>query len=60
MLILTRRIGESLRIGEDIQVVVLAIAGNQVKLGIAAPKDVLILREEIAPRPMNEGEGEIS
>lgn len=47
MLILTRRIGESLIIGDDIEVVVLGIQGNQIRLGVKAPEDVTILREEL-------------
>ncbi len=47
MLILTRRTGEALIIGDDIEVTVLSVNGNQVKIGIDAPKDVEILREEL-------------
>lgn len=47
MLILSRSIGESLMIGDDIEVVVLGNQGDQVRLGIRAPEDVLILREEL-------------
>lgn len=47
MLILTRRIGESLRIGDDVSVSALGIGGNQVRLGIKAPKEVPVHREEI-------------
>ncbi len=47
MLILTRRIGESLRIGENIAVEVLGIKGNQVRIGITAPETVPVHREEI-------------
>lgn len=50
MLILTRRHGESVRIGDDITVTVVELTGNQIRLGIAAPKDVLILREELTQR----------
>ena len=48
MLILTRRIGESLKIGPDITVVVMGLKGTQVRIGIEAPRDVAVLREEIA------------
>ncbi len=47
MLLLTRRDGESLIIGDDIKVTVLNVNGNQVKIGIDAPEDVPILREEL-------------
>lgn len=50
MLILTRRIGEVLRIGDDVSITVLGIKGNQVRLGIDAPKDVAVHREEIYQR----------
>jgi len=45
MLILTRRIRESLKIGTDITVVVMGVKGTQVRIGVAAPKDVTVLRE---------------
>ena len=48
MLNLTRRVGETVLIGEGIAVTVLGVKGNQVRLGIVAPDDVTILREEIA------------
>jgi carbon storage regulator len=47
MLILTRRIGETLIIGDDVNITVLGVKGNQVRLGINAPKDVSVHREEI-------------
>lgn len=47
MLILQRRPGESLRIGEDIEVTVVAIEGGKIRLAISAPKDVTILRNEL-------------
>lgn len=47
MLILTRRVGETLMINDDIKVTVLAVNGNQVKIGIDAPKDIAVHREEI-------------
>lgn len=54
MLILTRRAGESLHIGDDIEVTVMAVNGSQVRLGIKAPRDVAVDREEIAQRKQRE------
>lgn len=56
MLILTRRPGETLMIGEDIKVTVLGFKGNQVRLGIEAPNDVSVHREEIFLRISEESE----
>ena len=50
MLILTRRIGETLNIGDDVLVTVLEIKGNQVRIGIKAPDDVAVHRKEIYER----------
>ena len=50
MLILTRRVNESLRVGDDVTVTVVAVKGNQVRIGINAPKDVEVHREEIYER----------
>jgi carbon storage regulator len=50
MLILTRRVGESVVIGEDVVVTVLGVKGNQVRIGINAPKTVAVHREEIFER----------
>lgn len=54
MLILTRRVGESLMIGDEVNVTVLGIRGNQVRIGVDAPKDVAVHREEIYERIQQE------
>lgn len=54
MLILTRRIGETLKIGDNIAVTILGVKGNQVRVGINAPKDVAVHREEIYERIRHE------
>jgi len=56
MLILTRRIGEALMIGEDVTITVLSVKGNQVRLGVTAPRDVAVHREEVFQR-LHAGEG---
>jgi carbon storage regulator len=56
MLILTRRVGETLMIGDSVTVTVLGVKGNQVRLGITAPRDVAVHREEIFQRIRPEGE----
>ena len=50
MLILTRRVGESLMVGDEITVTVLGVKGNQVRIGVDAPRDVAVHREEIFKR----------
>ena len=60
MLILTRRVGETLVIGDDVTVTVLGVRGNQVRLGVNAPKDIAVHQEEIYQRIQNEKSGEIS
>lgn len=57
MLILTRRVGETLYVGDDVTVTVLGVKGNQVRIGVTAPKDVEVHREEIYERIKQEGIG---
>jgi len=57
MLILTRRIGETIIIGDNVSVTVLGVKGNQVRLGVNAPKDVSVHREEIYQRIQQEKTG---
>ena len=54
MLILTRRAGETVMIGSDVTITVLGVKGNQVRIGITAPKDVAVHREEIYKRDQAE------
>jgi carbon storage regulator len=54
MLILTRRIGETVMIGGDVAVTVLGVKGTQVRIGVNAPKDITVHREEIYDRIMQE------
>lgn len=54
MLILTRRVGETIMIDDDISVTVLGVKGNQVRIGVNAPKDVSVHREEIYQRIQRE------
>jgi carbon storage regulator len=56
MLILTRRAGETLRIGDNVEVTVMAINGAQVRIGIKAPRTVVVDREEIAERKRRDKE----
>lgn len=54
MLILTRRVGETLMIGDEVSVTVLGVKGNQVRIGVNAPKDIAVHREEIYQRILHE------
>ena len=60
MLILTRRVGETLIIGDDVSVTVLGVRGNQVRLGVDAPKDVAVHREEIYQKIQDEKDNAVN
>ncbi len=60
MLILTRRLGESLKIGDEVTVTVLGVKGNQVRLGFTAPRDVAVHRQEVYERIQAERVAKIS
>lgn len=54
LLILTRRLGEGIRIGDDVRIVILEVKGNQVKVGVEAPSSALVYRDEIYARIIEE------
>lgn len=54
MLILTRRVGESIKVGDDVTITILGVKGNQIRIGAAAPSDVSIHRQEIYDRIQQE------
>jgi carbon storage regulator len=54
MLILTRRVGETLMIGDDVKITILKVSGNQIRIGVEAPKDVSVHREEVYQRVLQE------
>jgi carbon storage regulator len=56
MLVLTRRVGEKLIIGENVTVTILSVKGNQIRIGIDAPRDITVNREEIYQRILKERE----
>lgn len=60
MLNLTRRVGEELTIGDNVTVTVLGVKGNQVRIGVTAPKDVPVHRKEIAERIKQETGGKVA
>ena len=60
MLILTRRISESIIVGDDVKITVLGVKGNQVRIGVSAPKDVAVHREEIYQRIQKEKDGYVA
>jgi carbon storage regulator len=60
MLVLTRRVGESVIIGDDVVIMVLGVKGNQIRVGINAPRNVAVHREEIYERIKRERQGDLT
>jgi carbon storage regulator len=60
MLVLTRRVGEAVRVGDDILVTVVGLKGKEIRIGISAPKDLAVHREEIYARIRQSGAGTAS
>lgn len=60
MLVLSRRVNETLLINDNIRFTVLGVSGNQVRIGIEAPADVIVLREEIVGKPNRNGHDEVA
>lgn len=58
MLILTRRVGETIKIGDDISVTVIGVKGENIKIGVEAPREVPVHREEIYQRIKDEADGQ--
>lgn len=58
MLILTRRVGETLVVGDDVRITVLGVKGNQIRIGVNAPKEVSVHREEIYQKIQSESNGD--
>lgn len=54
MLILSRRVGETLMIGDDVKITILKVSGNQIRIGVEAPKDVSVHREEVYQRVLQD------
>lgn len=59
MLILTRKVGEALMVGDEVNITVLGVKGNQVRIGVSAPKEVAVHREEIYQRIQKEKNQEV-
>ncbi|WP_411358994.1 carbon storage regulator CsrA [Pseudidiomarina salilacus] len=59
MLILSRRVGETLMIGDDVKITILKVSGNQIRIGVEAPKDVSVHREEVYQRVLQEKQSDV-